>query len=368
MAEPFQLADYLGYLRDRWKFLAITILSAALLTGAASLLIPKRYTATATLVIEPPVGADPRNTVVLNGVYLESLKTYEDFAGSDSLFARANEKFGLLAKDGGSSFESLKNRVLRVNKPKETKVLAISVTLNDPKLAQTVAQFLAEQTVALNRNIAQSGEGESRQEIGKQLDAARVVLEKARGELADAESSGSLAALDEEVRGLADVRSRITEQLVSANALVAEMSVRGDSDDTRREVASGKARVASLEAQRAALERDAAAKTTALAGLRARLGRAEDQVRSAQSAVDVLVGRSNDLAASSGLRTEQLRIVDPGIVPQRPSFPRPVLFTVAAAVIALVLSVAYLSVLFGLSTERTRAGRPELKVARGGGR
>ena len=91
-------------------------------------------------------------------------------------------------------------------------------------------------------------------------------------------------------------------------------------------------------------------------------------VRSAESAVDVLVGRSNDLTASSGLRTEQLRIVDPGIVPQRPSFPKPGLFTGAAVVIALVLSLAYLTVLFGLSTERTRAGRPELKVARGGGR
>lgn len=368
MPEPFQLADYLTYVRDRWKFVAAAVLGAAVLTAGASLLIPKRYTATATLVIEPPGGADPRNTVVLNAVYLESLKTYEEFAGSDSLFARANEKFSLSAKDGSSSFESLKNRVLRVNKPKETKVLEISVTLNDPKLAQTVVQFLAEETVALNRNIARTGEIESRQEIAKQLDAARNDLEKARSEQAAAEANGSLTALDEEVRGLADVRARITEQIVSANALIAETAAGGDSDEARKEIASGRARVASLEAQRTALERESAAKTTALAALRAKLGRTGDQVRSAQSSVDVLIGRSNDLAATSGLRTEQLRIIDPGIVPQRPSFPRPALFTVAAVVIALVLSVAYLTMMFGLSTERARAGRPELKVARGGGR
>ena len=59
---------------------------AALATG---LLLPKRYTATATILIDPPAGGDPRIATAVSTVYLESLKTYELLATNDQLFVRA---------------------------------------------------------------------------------------------------------------------------------------------------------------------------------------------------------------------------------------------------------------------------------------
>ena len=123
--------------------------TAVLLSLGISLLLPKRYTATATIVIEPPGGNDVRAATSVSPVYLESLKTYERFAASDSLFARAAEKFGLQRTDP-SSIESLKQRVLKVVKLRDTKILEISATLPDPKLAQGFVQYLAKETVNMS--------------------------------------------------------------------------------------------------------------------------------------------------------------------------------------------------------------------------
>src|SRR5437762_14191611 len=122
MTETFDPIEYLSFVRERWKFAAATIAAAVLLTGIACWVLPRSYTATATLVIEPPAGNDPRTATAISPIYLESLKTYEQFASSDSLFAKAVQKFHLLPESGGSTVESLKSRVLRVEKPKDTKV------------------------------------------------------------------------------------------------------------------------------------------------------------------------------------------------------------------------------------------------------
>jgi len=76
--------------------------------------------------------------MAVSPIYLESLKTYERFADSDSLFQKAVERFAL----EGQPIESLKRSVLKVDKLRDTRALQISVTLPDPKTAQAVAQFL----------------------------------------------------------------------------------------------------------------------------------------------------------------------------------------------------------------------------------
>jgi uncharacterized protein involved in exopolysaccharide biosynthesis len=379
MPEPFDPIEYLRYLGERWKFAAATIAAAVILTAVACWLAPNRYTATATLVIEPPGSNDPRAATAVSTVYLESLKTYEDFAGSDSLFARAVEKFHLLPAAGAPTIEGFKRSVLRVNKRKETKLLEISVTLPDPRQAQAVAQYIAAETVELNRSLAKSGEGEARAAVDTQLEKAHADLDRARSEQAAAEASGSEDAIQEELRSLADVRARTSEQVISANAMLAELEAREKTlapakssgeelDSVRGEITSTRARAAALNAERAALDRESAAKIAALAALRARAGRASDQLRVARAAFEALAEKANDFAASAGMRTEQMRIVDPGIVPQQPSFPKPVLFIGAALVIGAALSLAYLSLQFGLSRQRARSIPTELKVARGGGR
>ncbi len=92
----------------------MAVVLAAAVAVVACLVLPKQYTATATLVIEPP-GGDPRSATAVSSIYLESLKSYETFASSDSLFAKACEKFHLLDGPNESAmFSGATGAVLRI--------------------------------------------------------------------------------------------------------------------------------------------------------------------------------------------------------------------------------------------------------------
>ena len=59
MPDPFNGYLYLKHLRARWKVGLIAVLAAASIALAAGLLSPGKYTATVSLVIEPPAGRGP---------------------------------------------------------------------------------------------------------------------------------------------------------------------------------------------------------------------------------------------------------------------------------------------------------------------
>ena len=152
---------------------------AALATG---FLLPKRYTATATILIDPPAGGDPRIATAVSTVYLESLKTYELLATNDQLFLRAAEQFHLRDHDG-SPIESLKRRVLKVDKLRDTRALQISVTLPDPQRRKPWR--------SLSRRAPWNSAGLAAKEADEATiqDAAKAA-EIAKARLNDAESAG----------------------------------------------------------------------------------------------------------------------------------------------------------------------------------
>jgi len=383
MADFFDPIEYLAFLRRNWKFAAIAMGTAVALTAAASILLPKQYTATATLVIEPPGGMDPRGATAVSSIYLESLKSYEQYAASDSLFERARQKFHLEEGPGSAATETLRRRVLRVLKLPETKVLQIRATLRDPQQAQALVQFLAEETVSLNRTVGNQSEHDALSEVRKQVEEAGGKLVQARDQYNAAAAGGTQAVLSDEVRDLSDLKGRLNEQMAEANTSLAELSARAgvqtngvappeSRENLPQEIAAARARVTALAGQIARVTQDLNQKAAALAAVRARTERSADQLRAADAAFEAMSRRANELAGSSGLRTEQLRIIDPGIVPQQPSFPSPPLFTGAALLISAMLCLAWLSLRYGWEQQRARTlfrkSRSEFKVASGGNR
>ena len=62
----------------------------------ATLLLPKKYTAVTRIFIEAPAGSDPQSIDQPSvPIYLDSLRTYELFASSDTLFLQAVDQFHL---------------------------------------------------------------------------------------------------------------------------------------------------------------------------------------------------------------------------------------------------------------------------------
>ncbi|HUI77183.1 MAG TPA: hypothetical protein VLY24_04690 [Bryobacteraceae bacterium] len=154
MIESPEAFRFIGYVASRWRLVALSCLTAVTLVTAVSLILPRQYTATTRILIEPAPGADTRYTLAVSPIYLESLKTYEYFASSDSLFQTAVNRFELRKLAGAKSIETLKRQVLRIGIVHNTRILAINATLPDARRAHSLAQFLADETVGLSGSLA----------------------------------------------------------------------------------------------------------------------------------------------------------------------------------------------------------------------
>ena len=84
MSDTFDAYAFLMHLARRWRLCATACAVSGGMALIVSLLLPAKYTATARILIEPPGSSDPRAATAVSPVYLESLRTYEHFALSDS--------------------------------------------------------------------------------------------------------------------------------------------------------------------------------------------------------------------------------------------------------------------------------------------
>jgi uncharacterized protein involved in exopolysaccharide biosynthesis len=343
--------DYVDYLRARWRMIIAACVTAIALSLAISLLLPKRYTATASIVIEPPAGNDVRTATAVSPVYLESLRTYERFAESDTLFAGAVERFHLATADNARNIESLKQRVLKVTKVRDTKILEISSTLVNPELAQQLVRYIAEETVKLSRRESEATDREMIAEAERQLAEARQRMDRTQQEwtrLAEHEPSSALQA---QIESDIDLAAKTHQNLIDARSDIAEYETR---PDYAKEVPGLRARAAELEKRVVELEKRIAEKSLLASERAAARQRLEVELKLAQTAMEASSGRLRDLRSSAGTRGERLRVIDPGIVPQRPSSPNIALNVGAALLLTVVALVACLTVSFSYERRRAR--------------
>jgi uncharacterized protein involved in exopolysaccharide biosynthesis len=346
--QTFDAFEYVDYLRRRWRVIAGAFGVALLLSLAISLLLPKRYTATASIVIEPPGGNDVRLSTAVSPIYLESLKTYERFASSDTLFAHAAERFHLLEPGTSQSIESLKARVLKVAKLRDTKILEISATLQDPKTAQSLVQYLADETVNASRAESLVSDTDFVAKAQKQTTDAHARLEQIQKESADLAANSPIESLQSQVNAAVELQAKVQQQLVAAEADVAEYQQQAQvgGQFAAEQLQATRARATLLQKRSDELTRDIQEKSKLLANRIAKREQLQTETKLAQSAYEALSNRLHDLQVTAGSHAEQLRVIDPGIVPQRPSSPNIPLNIAAALFFALASSILYLSLAF----------------------
>jgi uncharacterized protein involved in exopolysaccharide biosynthesis len=359
MQDSFDVLEYVDYLRARWKFVGLACGFAIVAALATGLLLPKRYTSTATILIDPPAGGDPRIATAVSTVYLESLKTYELLATNDQLFMRAADRFHLLDPDG-SPIESLKRRVLKVDKLRDTRALQISVTLPDPRTTQAVAQFIAEGAVDLSRSGGKEADEARIEDAGKEVEIAKARLNDAETAWQKAAGAHSAEALRSEVTEDSDLKSRVEEQLLDEQANLAGFD--RNQPDQVHDIGASRARVELLQRRIKELTLAIDEKSSALAQQSAREQDLQAVLAAARKRYEESAQLLAELRSSQGTRSEWLRLVDPGIIPQRPSSPNVPLILIGAASLALFGSLLYLTISFGLTQGRRRYEWP-LRVA-----
>jgi uncharacterized protein involved in exopolysaccharide biosynthesis len=331
--------------------------TAVLAAVAAAWSLSPRYTATASILIDSPGGVDPRAATAVSPVYLESLRTYEHFASSDSLFAEAMGRLHIREHYAGVPLESLKNRVLKVRKLRDTKILEIAVTLNDAKKAQALAQYIAEKAVSLNRSVDESVDNDLAQEMRARVDAARARVTTAERELAATAVDGT-EALRSEIDAAVDLDARLRRDLAEAKVDLAELvgeeqgATAADRERIRAQITALRARIVEIERQRATAGTELQAKRALLGRREARIDSLRQEQKSARAELETAMTRLNEIATAAGLHSERLKIIDPGIVPERPSFPNRPVMVFAALVISAVLGLIYIAVAFQFERPR----------------
>ena len=328
---------YMSYVRLRWRLIAATCLIAVVLAGGFSLALPREYTATARIVIEPPAGADPRSAMAVSPIYLESLKTYEQFASSDSLFQRAAERFQLRALMGPRSIETLKKSVLKVGIVRNTRILEIEATLPHAAKAQALAQFLAEQTVAMNQSLVTQGGRDLLEGVEQQAREAKAQLDRTDKQWTQLLATDPVDDLQNAIFQAGEFRATLEERMANLSLDTTETG------KTPQEQANARARLQELRRQLETLNRDTAEKEKLLAGRTARKERLSAQRTADQTALAAIEQRVRETRNDLGYRGERLTIIDPGVIPERPSSPNTPLNLSVALLLGLLLSLVYLA-------------------------
>ncbi|HEX4772971.1 MAG TPA: Wzz/FepE/Etk N-terminal domain-containing protein [Bryobacteraceae bacterium] len=356
-ADNIDLFSFAQYALRRWKFVAKACLAAAAVAAVVSFLLPKKYTATAIIVVQPPEGIDSRVSLAVSPIYLESLKTYEHYANSDSLFEAALNTMRLRDVYPGVPIEILKGRILEIAKPRDTKIIEIRATLRDPGKAQQFALYVAQQTVQMNRNMQSAVVHELTDSTGAVVSTAQRRLDRARQAIVVYLQSEPIAALEGDLTSATDLKARVDRDLVDARVEFAAYSARtaaqpntaDNSENISDSLRAVQAEVQALEAQSQTLQRRITSDIALLERRRREAANLDKEVQTAQAQLEADNAKKNEVLAWAPSHGERLEIVDPGVVPEKPSSPNISLNIAVALVVSIALSLLHLAIAFNFS-------------------
>ena len=133
------------------------------------------------------------------------------------------------------------------------------------------------------------------------------------------------------------------------------------SDDAQKQLEEARARMEQAEHAWARVSEQGKSGT---ADHVAQVGAAQAEREAARESFDAAERRLDDARSVSSERSERLRIVDPGVVPERPSWPNLPLMLMAALLVALVASLLYVTLEFNFGLERSASPRSLAPLAR----
>jgi uncharacterized protein involved in exopolysaccharide biosynthesis len=368
MADTTDAFRYVGYIKLRWRSIATSCAIAVTLALVATFLMPRQYTATARIVIDPPAGADIRAAMAVSPIYLESLRTYERFATAGGLFQKAVDRFGLRQLLGNRPIESLQKSVLRVEIVRNTRILEIAATLPDPQRAQALARFLAEETVEMNRAVVTEGARDLVEAVAQEERRARARLQETDAAWSHVLADEPVDALQSDLAAAADLRSNLRQQIASAELEIAESAERARQVPASMGSSASHVRLQELRRQLVALDRQEAEQQKLLAQRLADRDKLGSERKSADAALTAMVQRLGEARGESGYRGERLRIIDPAIVPERPSSPNLPLNLAAALLLGLLFPMVYLTLEMSYQEQRAGSRRGEFRAVGESGR
>jgi chain length determinant protein EpsF len=223
------LSQLLVVLLARWKVIVAITLAGIATAFAVSVILPARYTATATVVVDFK-GADPVFGVLANQNTGMSVPTQVDIIKSRRNVIEAIRLLKLTdspavqeqfrsASNGGGDIEDwlagLLSSSIEVRPSRDSRVININFDGGDPQFAAAVANALADAYQRVNLEMRVEPAKQAAAWFDERLKVLRVDVEQAQAKLSAYQRSKGFSAIDER----ADVESaRLSELSQSLSA------------------------------------------------------------------------------------------------------------------------------------------------------
>ncbi len=366
MSDTFDAYAFLMHLARRWRLCATACAVSGGMALIVSLLLPAKYTATARILIEPPGSSDPRAATAVSPVYLESLRTYEHFALSDSLFERAVNELEIRDPVDPEPLSTLKKRILDVEIPMTTKILAIEVTLPNPKKARDLAAFIADETVRLSQQTNVESDRSQTESIERMRAEAQNRVRQIETESLKVAEDTPAEGLAEELEALIQAKGLVQRQRLMVRDLHGDLLATLETDNSessRQDVRNAEKRLDLLEKEMVSLDQQITRKRLELGTRGARREQIDAERQAAWKALEESEARLAHVRSAGGARGERLQVIDSGVIPEKASSPNISLNVLVALILALLGSLLYVTLEFSFQLRRAEARRESLRVA-----
>jgi len=299
------LNQFFAILRARWWVAALVLALTVVTTLAVSLMLPKRYTASATLVVDVKT-PDPIAGVMFPAMALPSyMATQVDILESDRVALRVAKVLRLAENPrvrqqwvddtgGTGSIEAWLagsfKRQLSVKPSRESNVITVSYTAPEPRFAQAVANAFVQAYLDTKVDLRTDPARQYVSFFDQRAKQLREALEKAQTRLSEFQQKHGIVASDERLDVETARLNELSSQLVHLQAASADSAGRsalasGSSGDRMQEVLTNPV-VATLKTDLSRAE-------AKLQELNSRLGSAHPQVIEAKANVGELRARMN---------------------------------------------------------------------------
>jgi polysaccharide chain length determinant protein (PEP-CTERM system associated) len=224
--------DYLRILRRKWWLIVVFAVVGSGLGFGVAYFLPKKYTSqTLVLIQQPTVPGDYVKPVISQDIN-QRLTTMQQQILSRSRLEPIVRQFGLYSDEiKNVSMEDLVDQLrkliaiapIRANVPGQTGQLqgfSISVSFNDPHLAQQICSTITSMFMEENLKLRQELSEQTTQFLGKQLDDAKNALDEQDAKLAAFKRS-HIGTLPDEDHGNLGILGGLTTQLDAASQALA---------------------------------------------------------------------------------------------------------------------------------------------------
>jgi succinoglycan biosynthesis transport protein ExoP len=237
------LPQLLTILRARHRIIVSTLLICVAAAAALSLLMPKTYKASASLLLNYK-GTDPVSGAILPAQLVAGyMATQMDIVTSrrvalktvDNLGLAANpvfrQRFAAATGGAGDINQWLADMLLKavsVSPAKESSVIELNAKSADPAFAAAIANGFATAYQQLNLQIKVEPLQEAAKYFGEQMKSLRVDLETAQNKLSRYQQDHGLVSTDDHLDVESARLNDLSTQLVQAQGAAIEASTRGN--------------------------------------------------------------------------------------------------------------------------------------------